>query len=288
MNIQDYRRQLEQEIDAERTAAEEPRWEAGLESLGAPEALGAATGGDDDAERLRTVLASRDADPQIRMAALGSLASRHSDPATAHEEALRCLGDETESASLRSAALQLLKVAAFHSPTFKDWRPAYLEALRSASRSDHETLRQAAFEVLAVMKDRESQTALLEGLQDPGTARVAPEHALRLLALDPHSGIRDVARAHADAPASDASRFEALRALAGDSDSVDRFRKLVTDGAETAAVRKLAATALSSLDRPGLRAAHAEIEAAPRPESLAPAGEDPVDRHIAALLELPE
>lgn len=292
MDIREYRRQLEQEIADEQAAGDEPRWEESLEITGAHQEIGAATGGDDDSERLHTVLENRDASSDLRAAALGGLASRHSDPQTVHEPALERLGDESETPAVRVAALKLLKATSFHSPTAPEWKPAYREALRSASRSDDEGLRHAAFEVLAVMKDRESQAALLAGLEDPAQARVAPEHALRMLAHDPHSGVRDVARAYAEDRSSEAAHLEALRVLAGDSDSVGRFHDLLADESESPAVRTLAATALSSLDRQGLRD-HASLAEESEPggaASFAPPspGEEQLRKHLAALLELPE
>lgn len=164
---------------------------------------------------------------------------------TAEVEPLRRLADEQEEPSVRLAALQQLQVLAFSSPTFNDWRPAFLEALRIAV--EEPALRTAALEVLTQQKDRPTAERLLAGLRNAAEAIVKPDQALRLLSNDPHADALDVARQIADDPPSENARREALALLAADPGSVERFRSLLTDSAESTPVRKLAATALSQL-----------------------------------------
>ena len=156
MDIKDYRRQLEQEIARAQGAAAEARWNPGLESAGGLESLGAPSH-EDDTERLRAVISDRSTAPDLRRAALAEIVRQHTDRETVHEEALARLGDTTESPDLRIAALQILKVAAFHSPTAADWRPAYLEALRGAGEADDEGLRYAV--TAAVLRCKIARTS---------------------------------------------------------------------------------------------------------------------------------
>jgi len=285
MSIKDYRRQIEQEIAETQAAAAEPRWSPNLESAGGLESLGAPSQ-EDDTARLRVVLSDRDIESDLRCAALAELVEQHPDTATVHEEALARLGDSTENSEVRLAALQILRVAVFHSPTSADWQPAYLAALRDASGADDEKLRYAAFSVLSAMKDRASQEVLLQGLADPDQARIAPELALQFLSGDPHTGVQELAHKLADNRDEEAVRLEALRVLANDPGSVDRFRALFLDSGESAQVRKLAATALYSLDPENLKEIVAGIDAGP--DLLSEAAPSISDQHAylhaAALL----
>lgn len=294
MNIKDYRRRLEQELAVERANAEEPKWDEGLEAAGALEKIGPPTGNDSDTERLRAVLADREADVELRTAALGALVLRQEDSDNAQNVPLEELQDETEDATVRLAALQILKVLKFQSPTASDWHATFVTALRSAAESEDALLCNAAFKSLASMKDRVAQEVLLKGLGSPDEARVAPEAALRYLSLDPHSGVQAEARKLADDTPDEEVRLEALRVLASDSGSVERFRSVLADRAEKPAVRKLCATALVSLAPDILRAECERLESADLRTSLPPqadsspaaaSDEDQVLMHTRALLE---
>ena len=95
-----------------------------------------------------------------------------------------------------------------------------------------------------------------------------------------------VARSFADDPSDPAARLEALRVLASDPESVERFATLLSDVSQPDDVRTLAATALSSLDRTRLRAIAAELrEARTRLES---AVRPDIEIHVDGLLDLPE
>ena len=210
MNVNSYRRRLEQQVERAREKAAEK--------------AGPAAG---------------------RRAGIAAAAPSGKSLDKAHVEPLRRLADEQEEPSVRLAALEALKVLAFSSPTFPDWRPAFLEALRAAV--EEPALRAAALEVLTQQKDRPTVEQLLAGLRNPDEAIVKPDQALRLLANDPHADALDVAQRIADDPPSENARREALALLAADPGSVERFRSLLTDPAESVPVRKLAATALSQL-----------------------------------------
>ena len=260
MSIEDYRRQLKEEVERARTA-ERPL---------AAKRAGVATEAFESEESLET----------------------------AHVEPLRRLADQQEEPSVRLQALDQLKVLSFSSPTFPDWRPDFVDALRTAAQEP--ALRAAALEVLTQDRDRPTVELLLAGLQNPAEAIVEPDQALRLLANDPHAGAVDVAQRIADDPPSEEARREALTLLAADPASVDRFRSLLADPAESTPVRKLAATALSQLAPADLQSEAAAVSgrvqarrgpaaAAPEGAEGAEAGEgDELERHLAALLRARE
>jgi len=206
------------------------------------------------------------------------------DPSTAHVAPLERLSNPNEEPSVRLAALGLLKLLAISSPTFAEWRPAFLEALRHALSEP--VLRPAALEVLTHERDRPTQEKLLAGLREPDQALVPPDQALRLLSSDPHAGVVGVARSVAKDPPDEAARLQAMKILAGDPESVEGFRSLLADSSQSLPVRKLAATALNNLAPELLQPAGdqrlkavAETEAAP-----AVAGDEAaLAKHIGAL-----
>ena len=200
--------------------------------------------------------------------------------------ALEQLSDSVQTADVRGSALQWLKAWAFSSPTFSDWLPKYLEALRSATDADDQPLREVAFEALVSFSDREAQQRLVDGLENPGDALVPADVALRLLSQDPHAAAREVAQVFADDPSNAPARLEALRVLASDPDSVERFAKLLKDSSQPEDVRTLVATALSSLDR--ARLGSVAIEMSTEQSALESVVESNVETHVRSLLELPE
>ncbi|MFN0091511.1 MAG: HEAT repeat domain-containing protein [Acidimicrobiales bacterium] len=253
--------------------------------------MGLAVGGEDDIERLRVVFTDREQPTELRLAAFADLLEADSDPEAAPRLALATLADDSEDPALRSMALGSLKLEVFHSPTFAEWRPAYLDALRAASRSAGEGLRVAAFEVLTAYRDPSSQAALIHGLDGTGDVLVAPEQALRMLADDPHSGVRDLANELVETSTDPATRLEAVRVLSGDTDSVPRLRRLLLDGSELPAIRRMAATALGNLSPDELKQAVDELP--PRLDDtgfdlaveVANAPSSDLDAHISGLLE---
>jgi hypothetical protein len=221
MSIKDYRRQLEKKVAQARALAEP---ESVLERLG--------------------MSADLEASPESRAAALGRLV-RQEDPRMAHVAPLERLADPNEAPSVRLAALGLLTQLAISSPTFPEWRPAFLEALRRALSEPE--LRMAALEALTHEGDRSTQEKLLAGLREPDQALVPPDQALRLLSSDPHADVRGMARAVATDPPDEATLLQAMKILAGDPESVEGFRSLLADSSQSLPVRKLAATALNNL-----------------------------------------
>ncbi|HEV3455590.1 MAG TPA: hypothetical protein VHG32_03480 [Thermoanaerobaculia bacterium] len=275
MSIRDYRQQLEQEVAQERART--------AEASGGPQAKLESAG---DAGQLLSSTTHAEAAPELRAAALGRVV-RQKDQGSAHAAPLERLADPNEAPAVRLAALSLLKLLAISSPTFPEWRPMFLEALRRAV--DEPALRTAALETLTQEGDRPTQEKLLAGLKDPGQALVPVDHALRLLSSDPHADVREVARSVAGNPPDEAALLQAMKVLAGDPGSVEAFRSLLADRSQSSSVRKLAATALNNLapellqpaPEPRLKAA-ADLESAP----ALTADESALAKHIGALIRV--
>jgi hypothetical protein len=289
VSIEDRRRKLEREVEAAKAARalRAPGSFAGAGPAGAGPAGDVASPA--DIARCRALAVDKNAPSAQRTQALGDLMEADASGRETPTEALQVLGDPAEAPAMRLSAHGLLNAARFHAAAFPEWRPRYLDALRAASRAKDAKLRAAAFEALAYMKDKPAQQALIDGLTKPAKAPVAPEHALRLLSVDPHSGVQPVARRLADAPPNPAVQLEALRALASDPDSKQRFATLVTNAKQPTEARVLAATALNGLDPALLQQAaqNLAVRLGPIPAAGAPgdSADDRVLKHLAALLE---
>ena len=200
------------------------------------------------------------------------------------EETLDRLADVNTAPEQRTGALLLLKAQALSHSSFSEWRPLFLDALRSASDSENKPLRELAFETLTSYEDKETQQRILDGLMNPSVALIPKDFALRLLSQDPHSSAHEAARLYAEDDSDEAVRLEALRVLASDPGSVERFAALLIDGNQPEEIRTLAATALSSLDRGRLGTAAASM--ASRGGALETMSESNIGKHVRALLEL--
>ncbi len=155
--------------------------------------------------------------------------------------------DTTADATLRSNALSQLQAATFDPSAFAPYRAAYMTALRSLRRDPDMNIRQRVFGLLAREYDADTQALLLAGLEGTQDALLPPEKALQLLSYDPHAGAYDVARKIEQDPPNALARREALRVLAADADSVDRFADVLQDKTEPTEVRQIAASALNHL-----------------------------------------
>ncbi|MHA6886761.1 hypothetical protein [Ralstonia pseudosolanacearum] len=155
--------------------------------------------------------------------------------------------DTSADATLRSNALSQLQAVTFDPAAFAPYRAAYMTALRSLRRDPDMNIRQRVFGLLARELDPDTQALLLGGLEGTQDALLPPEKALQLLSYDPHAGAYDVARKIEKAPPNALARREALRVLAADADSADRFADVLRDKTESTEIRQIAAGALNHL-----------------------------------------
>jgi hypothetical protein len=183
---------------------------------------------------------------------------------------------------VRLAALRLLQHKQIFSSIAAEWRPAYLEALRTALNEPR--LRTLALEILSALKDRKTQEVLLNGIRKPKQALVPVDRALRLLSSDIHSDVLEVARRLATDQQSRKNKpvfLQALRILASDPASVGRLEEVLANDAHSLDARRLAATALNHLSPESLSSTIA------RKVSGAKAGakrKDALSQHIETLL----
>lgn len=280
-SIEDYRRQLNQQVTAERDRNSAPSWGTDLERLGGQEVLGAPRG---DATDLETLIAAvvgpnMNPDPAFRATALGQIVLQ-SDDASAPQLPLERLADAQEDVQVRQAALGILQLLSISSPTFAEWRPTYLEALRSVIEVPELQLK--ALDILIAHGDRHAQERLVAGLENPDQALVAPADALNLLSEDTHADVRVLAREFVDKPIDDRTLEAAIRHLAGDPESVGRLQSVIRDQQQSIATRRLAALALSSLSPEALSATLDTLET---PAAEAEANSDPVVDFVRILVE---
>ena len=116
MNVNDYRRKIEQSVEKARAQAR-PARAASRRAPADP----------------RRAIADRKTPPKQRAEALGRLV-RDQGADAVPETALQRLADPKESPVVRLAAIKLLQQAQIFNSTAADWRPAFVDALRSAVR----------------------------------------------------------------------------------------------------------------------------------------------------------
>ena len=245
-SISDYKDRLNHQISVERARNDKPTWGEKLESLGAQDILGTPNGNSTDLVTLRRAVIDSDMnlDAAFRVAALGRIVSQ-SDELTAPQLPLERLADSQEDLEVRLGSLEILKFLSISSPSFSEWRPAYLEALRSTLTVPE--LRLVAFGVLIAQGDRHAQELLVRGLEDSQEALVSPADAFYLLSEDGHADVRVLARKFVDNSVDERSLEAAIRHLAGDPASVARLQAFILDRQKPVNSRKIAAMSLNAL-----------------------------------------
>jgi hypothetical protein len=163
------------------------------------------------------------------------------------EASLDVLRDRDQPIKVRLAALQSLQAASFSVIEFEPHRENFLATLRELVDDPDPELRQRVLGILARENDGYTQKRLLEGLQDPSKALVAPEKALQLLSYDVHAEAYPVAREIVNQPPNPEAKREALRLLAADTNSAPIFEKLMRDKDEDREIRQISAVALQAM-----------------------------------------
>lgn len=163
------------------------------------------------------------------------------------QASLDVLRDREQPIKVRLAALQSLQAASFSVIEFEPYREDYLATLRELVDDPDEELRQRVLGILARENDGYTQKRLLEGLEDPSKALVAPEKALQLLSYDVHAEAYSAAREIVKEPPNPEAKREALKLLAADANSAPLFQKLMRDKDEDREVRQISAAALQAI-----------------------------------------
>ena len=211
----------------------------------------------DDVTEAVGIIEDKEEDAELRASAVYSISTAARTNNDLISMLLRLLGDNTEHARVRRAALRVLKQLSFSSAILNQRRPEYLAALRGVIDSEDTSLRELALETLAQEKDEYVQRRLLEGLRDPSRALVPPEKAIQLLGYDVHAEHYPILKEIVQNPPSATAKQEAIRLLAADPSSKELLMDLLRDKKQSRKVRSISATSLQSL-------APAEFEAQAR------------------------
>ena len=193
------------------------------------------------------VAANRKEPDRLRVAALAQLAPLLERRPEALHLLIDLLADPKEAVSVRSAALTMLKAAAFHVGTFASLRPRYIAALRSAAATEDPMLRQRALGVLARERDAPTLDKLEEGLRNPAKALVSPEKALQLLSYDIKRNVHDVLVKIVQNPPTPEAKQQALRNLAAEGKSRRILERVLRDKTEPRQNRIVAMAGVQSL-----------------------------------------
>jgi hypothetical protein len=195
-----------------------------------------------------SVVTSKVKSVEDRLAALAQVTPAISSNDDNLQAVLGVVRDVSEPVPLRMAVLNALQAASFSVVAFQSCQSDYRATLRKIAQDPNQELRERALGLLAREKDAFAQKKLLDGLENPDKALVAPEKALQLLSYDVHAAAYRAARAIVEHPVSPEAKFEALRLLATDPTAIPMFEKIVSDKDELRANRQVSASALHALD----------------------------------------
>jgi HEAT repeat protein len=159
------------------------------------------------------------------------------------------LSDTSLDLLVRRAAMQGLRQLAFF-PTVIGPRNAELVAtLRGLLDDPEPELREEAVSMLAEKKDPVAQQRLIDGLELRAEPLVADPKAVALLGNDIHGAFFPLMRNLATESDDPATRLEAVKLLAADTDSADLLFSIFDDKSEDDDVRRASGSALMSVAR---------------------------------------
>jgi hypothetical protein len=233
MDIADYRKRVQAEIDDAASASRQNH-------LAFSDAT--ATGGS-----VIDLVLDPTADPQQRVTALNDAAIEISKRQALMASVIGLVQDGAPPPRVRRAALAVLRAASFRVASFAPMRPQFLDALRSIVDDPDAELRTQAIEVLAQEKDDDIQGRLMDGLERPEAALVAPELALEFLGYDLHAAHLPIVRRLAQSAANPVVKQQAVRLLSADNASVDLLKDVFEDRSQATPVRTAAAASLQAL-----------------------------------------
>ena len=202
-------------------------------------------------QRAIELIDNRRASAEVRAALLNKIAGYVGRDEDLLDWSTGILAERGQPEQVREAALRVLQINSFSSPTVLALRPRYLSTLRGLIDDPSSSIRNSAIEVLAMNQDEYVQRRLIEGLEDPTKRITKPEKAVQLLSYDLHAEHFPVLRRLAQNPPNQKTRMEALRNLGADAASADLLREALANDSEDPEVRHLCAVALQRIDPTG-------------------------------------
>lgn len=208
-----------------------------------------------DREAMLETMSDASATQKNRIAAI----EEHGPEMASVKSMIAILRDKSEAAPVRLAAIAALQAAAFQVVAFAPHRAAFLTALRSVIRDDEQLVRERAINALAMEKDGDVQSLLLEGLRNPDRALVPAEQALNFLSYDLHEEHYPVARELLNTDPAPEVKMAALRVLSADAASKEMFARILDNENENSEVRRISAAALRAVDAKSFRRSAIDI-----------------------------
>lgn len=235
MNVSEYRKQIEDKIEAAQQRQQQTRTRA-------RSALDAAGGAG-----YETIVSDPGKSEEERCFALNRItAERRNDPETI-ELVLKVLQDKTSPPSLRQAAMKNLKLLQFISPTITDYKANILEVMRSLL-DPNDPLKGEALEFLAKKRDSRTQELLMKCLRDKDESLAPLAKTIQLLGYDMHSAVYPLLREVVATSNLPNTAREAVRLLSNDPDSADLLEKVFGSLDFPEEVRTASASALQALN----------------------------------------
>ncbi|MCA1646858.1 MAG: sister chromatid cohesion protein PDS5 [Chloroflexi bacterium] len=251
MDVSEYRQQFAAELDAATQQQTTLRDLLGQSAPATGQGFAAvpaiAPGAADELSAAAAVMRDKARPQELRLAAMTVISTAVGAHPELLDGVLAVLQDQTEPEEVRLAALGIVQQSSFQVVSFAASRPDYLAALRTLVDDPHADLRRRAMGILAREKDEYVQRRLIEGLQSPSKALVAPDKAIQFLGYDLHAEYVPLLRQLIAQPPSRAAKREAVRLLSADPSSADLLAQLLGDKKESRDIRNLSAIALQSI-----------------------------------------
>ncbi|HVG45412.1 MAG TPA: HEAT repeat domain-containing protein [Longimicrobium sp.] len=184
--------------------------------------------------------------PRIRAAALLKAQNAVAVDANLQREIAELLGNRAEAPALREASMATVENLSFATPPSALAGGAMDDTLRSLLDDPDAALRLRAVTVLVNHHDEAARSRLVQGLQSPAEAAVAPADAVRLLGRDLQPDALPALRQVMASPPDQPTRIEAIRALGADLESRAAIAAILADRQEPEAVRLQAMASLNA------------------------------------------
>ncbi len=250
MDVSEYRRQYEAELEEASRKAESPgevlrkaqqggggqrAFAAGMPAAG-DELSGAVAALDD--------LGAKTAAFSAALEIIGLNVGRHPDLI---DTLCDFVADANNPVAKRLAVLNLLQEIAFTMASMPAKRPKFIGTLRSIMEDPDADLRRRAIGILAREKDDYVQRRLIDGLEGRAKALVPAAKAIQFLGYDVHADHFPVVRRIAENPPNQGAQIEAIRVLAADPSAKDLLLEILKDKDQKPDVKRASAISLQAL-----------------------------------------
>ena len=203
---------------------------------------------DEEFQRALKIVFDVSQEPRSRMLALKAASLKIGNSELFFDNSIQVLTSNSQPPELQTAIMSILRQTSFTSSIFREKRPQIFVALRQITLDSEapDWFREEVIYYLAMNKDESTQALLQKGLDEPATAIVEPQVAVKLLGYDIHAVNFEKLKAMLASAGPETKRAIA-RVISADPNSKDELLRMASDKSEDAEVRSISIAGLSSL-----------------------------------------